>query len=88
MAGVGVATLNSEIGMKGVKKLYSDFTQTPLNKIPKDGFTLTAEEKDRMISRLRDNDILKKLHYCPGCNKWVCGKCFDGDAMLCEECSN
>ena len=87
MAGVGVATLNTEIGIKGVKKLYGDFTQTPLNKIPKEGFILTSEEKDRMISRLRDNDIFKKLHYCPSCDSWVCNKCFDPDEMLCGECS-
>ena len=87
MAGAGVATMNSEIGIKGVKKLYADFTETPLNKIPKNGFVITSEEKDRMIGRLRDNNIFAKLHYCPGCDKWVCGKCFDNDAMLCETCS-
>lgn len=87
MAGVGVATMNSEIGIKGIKKLYADFTETPLVKIPKEGFMLTGEERDRMLSQLRDYKIFDNLHYCPACDLWVCDKCFDLDALECKKCA-
>lgn len=87
MVGVGVGTLHTEIGVKGVKKLYADFTQTPLNKIPAKEFILTNEERDRMVSRLRDNGIFNKMHYCSSCNSWVCDKCFDFNDMLCKKCA-
>jgi len=87
MAGVGIATLNTEMGVKGIKKLYSDFTQSPLERIPKEGFLLTTEERDRMLSQLRDSKVFDHLHYCPACDNWVCDKCFDFDALACKKCS-
>ncbi len=85
MAGVGVGTLNAEVGIKGVKKIFSDFSREPFSNLSKKGFMLTNEEKDRMINLLRDKHILEKVHFCPACNSWVCSECFNAEKMMCSK---
>jgi len=85
MAGVGMATLNPEMGMKGLKKLYEDFTEKPLDDLPREKIFLTERERDKMVRQLREWGIISELNHCPECGRWVCSDCFDPDEQLCNE---
>jgi len=85
MIGVGVASASAEIGIDGLKELYRNFSGSSWEDIPKEELFLTAEEKDEMVTKLRESGILTKMHYCAECGKWVCGKCYDLDSKMCKE---
>ncbi len=85
MAGIGAATLRPEMGIKGIRKLYSDFTGKALDDLPKDDLFLTTEERDRMVKKLRKEGILAAVNYCTECKKWVCEDCYDFDERICNE---
>ena len=85
MIGLGFAALRPEVGIKGLKKLYSDLAGKPMDDLPHDRLFLTQEERDKMVTRLRQEGILDELNYCPECDKWVCGECFDSDEEICNE---
>jgi len=85
MAGIGLATLRPEMGFKGIRKLYADFSGKELEDVPKDDLFLTSEEKDRMVQRLRKEGILAEINYCTECKKWVCEDCYDFDERICNE---
>ena len=85
MAGVGIATLSPEMGMKGLKKLYEDFTEKPLDDLPREKMLLTDRERGKMVRQLREWGILSELNHCSECGKWVCSDCFDPDEELCNE---
>ncbi len=83
MTGLGIATFSAEMSGKGIKKLLEDLNGKPLDDIPKENLFLTTEEKDEIVTRLRDEGILAKMNYCPACHNWVCKDCFDSTAMMC-----
>lgn len=85
MLGASVATFQAEIGIKGLKKLYKNFTGKSNEDIPTEKLFLTSEEKDSMVTKLRENGILGKLHYCAECGKWICEECYDFDSKQCYE---
>jgi len=85
MTGLGVATFSAEMGGKGIKKFLDDLNGKPLDDIPKEKLFLTTEEKDEIVSRLREEGILSKLNYCPACHNWVCEKCFDSNSSMCVD---
>lgn len=85
MAGIGAATLRPEMGIKGIRKLYADFSGKGLDDVPKDNLFLTAEERDLMVKKLRKEGILAEINYCTECKKWVCVDCFDPDERICNE---
>jgi len=92
MVGIGIATFGaarvtkmpgSETGARGLKRIFYEFTGKNLSDIPAERFMLTNEERDKLIMELREQEIITKLNYCPVCNKWVCGDCFDREEMMC-----
>ena len=92
MVGVGIATFGvanigkipgGDAGIKSIKKIFQEFTGKPMDEIPAEKFLLTNEERDKMLSELRDREIMTKLNFCPSCKTWVCGECFDGDEGMC-----
>ena len=85
MIGIGFGALRPEVGIKGLKKLYSDLAGKPMDDLPRDRLFLTQEERDNMVTRLRQEGILDELNYCPECDKWVCGECFDSNEEICNE---
>ena len=62
-----MATLNPEMGMKGLKKLYEDFTEKPLDDLPREKIFLTERERDKMVRQLREWGIISELNHCPEC---------------------
>ena len=54
-----------------------------MDEIPAEKFLLTNEERDKMLSELRDREVITKLNFCPSCKTWVCSECFDSDDGLC-----
>lgn len=83
MVGAGVATFSAELGTKGIRKIYTDLTGKPLDDMPKESMFLTGEERDDMLTKLRESGVLAALNYCPACRDWVCADCFDNNEMFC-----